>query len=117
MMPGMNQYADMINSDDASKAMKHSKAIIQSMTPYERRNPQRIRTTMKKRIAKGSGTTVNDVTKLINQFAKTKKMMDSFGMMAKSGAFSEDKIEKTVSDLEEKVPELKQYRGIGGKKF
>ena len=69
MIPGMSQYSDIINEADTSSATKKTKAIIQSMTKEERENPDRIRSTMKRRIAKGSGTTVTDVNRLLSQFA------------------------------------------------
>ena len=53
-------------------------AIIQSMTPYERRNPDIIGTSRKRRIAQGSGTTTADVNKLLNQFREMQKMMKMF---------------------------------------
>ncbi len=103
MMPGMNQFADMLDEPEAGKTMKHMKAIIQSMTPYERANPAKIRNTMKKRIAKGSGTTVNDVTKLINMFNKTKKMMDQIGAMNRNGAFTEENVQRMLEATQQRA--------------
>lgn len=80
MLPGMNQYASQIESMDTDAMMKKQEAIIQSMTPYERRHPSELRSSHKNRIAKGSGTTVSDVNKLINSFERTKKMMASMGI-------------------------------------
>ena len=51
------------------------------MTPEERKDPSRLRGTHKRRIAKGSGTTVDDVNKVINQYDKMKKVMRSFSGM------------------------------------
>ena len=56
---------------------------------------------MKKRIAKGSGTTVNDVNRVISQFEKTKKAMDTVGMMQKKGSLTEENLEKMLSDAEQ----------------
>lgn len=81
MMPGMADYKNMVNDDDADKALKKTKAIIQSMTPEERKDPSMLRGTHKRRIASGSGTTVDDVNKLINQFDRTKKLMKQLGSM------------------------------------
>ena len=81
MLPGMSDYKNMINDDDADKQLKVTKAIIQSMTPTERKDPSRLRGTHKRRIAAGSGTSVDDVNKLINQFEKTKKLMQSMSNM------------------------------------
>lgn len=121
MLPGMSQYAPMLDEAKAGDAMKHTKAIIQSMTPYERKYPQRIRGTMKKRIAKGSGTTVNDVNKLINQFNKMKKAMDQIGSMAKNGSFTEESLEKMMDNMQnpQQMQQLQQmqYRQGKGKRF
>ena len=81
MLPGMGDYKNMINDEDADKNLKKVKAVIQSMTPEERKDPSRLRGTHKRRIAKGSGTTVDDVNKVINQYDKMKKLMRSFSGM------------------------------------
>ena len=60
------------------KQMAHVEAIVLSMTPYERRNPDVIKASRKSRIAKGSGTSVQEVNKLLEQFIQMKKMMKSF---------------------------------------
>lgn len=104
MIPGMNQYAGMMNENATQGAMKHTKAIIQSMTKWERENPEKIRSTMKKRIAKGSGTTVNDVNKLLNQHSKMKKMMGTLGGMARSGNLSEEKLNGMMDKMQNVDP-------------
>ncbi len=65
------------------KQFSSLEAIISSMTPKERRNPEIIKSSRKQRIANGSGTTVNDVNKLLTQFEQMKKMMK----MMKNGNF------------------------------
>lgn len=100
MLPGMNQYADMIDETKADGAMAHTKAIIQSMTKYERAHPEKLRGTMKKRIARGSGTRVEDVNKLVNQFNKMKKSMDQLGYMQKSGKLNEENLEKMMNNAQ-----------------
>ena len=75
MIPGFSQYSDMIDEAKASDSMKHTKAIIQSMTKEERRDPSRMRGSMKRRVAAGSGTTLTDVNRCINQYEKMKKVM------------------------------------------
>ena len=77
MIPGMGDYKNMVNDDDADKSIKIMKAVIQSMTKAERKDPSSLRGTHKRRIAAGSGTTVDDVNRVINQFEKTKKVMKS----------------------------------------
>lgn len=84
MMPGAGQLASQINDDDATRQMKRSKAIIQSMTKDERQQPDLLRASRKVRIAKGSGTSVAEVNKLLTQFEKTKEQMKL--MMRMSGA-------------------------------
>jgi len=61
------------------KQMAHVEAIVLSMTPKERRNPEIIKASRKTRIAKGSGTSVQEVNKLLQQFDQMKKMMKQFG--------------------------------------
>ena len=90
MIPGINQYANMISDEDSEKQMKRTKAIIQSMTPYERSHPETLRSSMKRRIANGSGTTVNDVNKLLNQFDKMKTMMNAMASLNKKGKMNEE---------------------------
>ena len=81
MLPGMNDISKQLEDVDADAALKKTKAIIQSMTPLEREDPSIIRSSHKRRIAAGSGTTVNDVNKLMNQYDRMKKMMKQFSMM------------------------------------
>ena len=73
MIPGMGKALKNIDIDD--DAFKGVEAIIRSMTPEERANPIILNGSRRKRIAAGSGTTVQDVNKLIKQFYETKKMM------------------------------------------
>lgn len=73
MIPGMNKAMKGVEIED--DAFKHVEAIIQSMTPQERENPDVINGSRKKRIASGSGRDIQDVNKLIKQFGETKKMM------------------------------------------
>ena len=80
MIPGMNQFAGQLDGMDTEAIMKKQQAIIQSMTPYERKHPETLRSSHKNRIAKGSGTTVNDVNKLINSFERSRKLMSSMGL-------------------------------------
>ncbi len=74
MLPGMSGK-DIDVDDDA---MKKPEAIIRSMTPKERRNPGILNASRRKRIAAGSGTTVQDVNTLIRQFDQARQMMKQF---------------------------------------
>jgi signal recognition particle subunit SRP54 len=82
MIPGADQLGDLA---PAEKEMKKVEAIIQSMTNGERRKPKVINASRKKRIAKGSGTSVHEVNKLLNQFTQMKKVMKMFGGGAMPG--------------------------------
>ncbi len=79
MIPGMNKMKDVEIDDDAFKSIE---AIIYSMTPEERRNPKIINGSRKKRIARGSGTSIQEVNQLLKQFDQMRKMMK---MMQKGG--------------------------------
>lgn len=87
LVPGMGNLKGQIGDlDSKGKEINRTKAIIQSMTLEERRNPQILNASRKKRIARGSGTSVQDVNRLIKQFNEMKKMMKMFqssGMMGK----------------------------------
>lgn len=75
MIPGMGNKLKGANLNVDEKQIDRIKAIIQSMTPKERAKPEILNASRRKRIAAGSGTTVQDVNKLINQFNQTKDMM------------------------------------------
>jgi signal recognition particle subunit SRP54 len=80
MLPGGNKLSGMQLDE---KQMAHTEAIIKSMTPEERRRPQIIGGSRKKRIASGSGTKVQDVNRLLTQFEQMTKLMK--GMSGKHG--------------------------------
>ncbi|MBE7081448.1 MAG: signal recognition particle protein [Clostridiales bacterium] len=75
MLPGMGSKFKINENDIDENKIARTKAIIQSMTMYERENPQIINSSRKTRIAKGSGTSVQEVNKLLKQFEQTKVMM------------------------------------------
>ncbi len=77
MLPGMNKLPKDANVDD--KELVRIEAIIQSMTKKERDNPALLNGSRRRRIATGSGSSVQDVNKLIKQFEQMQKMMKSFG--------------------------------------
>ncbi|MGE6218279.1 signal recognition particle protein [Nubsella zeaxanthinifaciens] len=76
MIPGVGKMMKNIDIDD--DAFKGVESIIQSMTPYERENPDAIQQSRKLRIAKGSGNKLEDVTKLLKQFEDMRKVMKQF---------------------------------------
>lgn len=73
MIPGVGKAIKDLDIDN--DAFKGIEAIINSMTPYERHNPDVIKGTRRQRIAKGSGTSLQEVNKLLNQFESTRKVM------------------------------------------
>ena len=81
MLPGMSGK----DIDVDENAMKKPEAIIRSMTPRERRNPSVLNASRRKRIAAGSGTTVQDVNQLIRQFENAKEMMKRMTSQMKGG--------------------------------
>ena len=84
MVPGMNRKAlKGLKIDD--RQLTWTEAIINSMTPWERENPQMINGSRRKRIAQGSGRSVQQVNQLLKQFAQMKKMMKNMGKMRLPG--------------------------------
>jgi signal recognition particle subunit SRP54 len=79
MLPGAGKMKQLKDLQIDPKELVHTEAIIQSMTPEERRNPAIINGSRKKRIAAGSGTRVQDVNRLLRQFEEAKKLMQLLG--------------------------------------
>lgn len=75
MIPGMGQAMEGVDMSMAEKDMKRIEAIIYSMTPQERRKPDILKASRKRRIAAGSGTTVQEVNALLKQFMEMQRMM------------------------------------------
>ena len=73
MLPGMGKAIRNLDIDD--NAFKGIEAIIYSMTPAERENPALINGSRRKRIAEGSGTSIQEVNRLLKQFDETRRMM------------------------------------------
>ncbi len=87
MIPGMNKLAKMPDAMPSEKELKKVEAMISSMTPQERRNHRIINTSRRRRIAKGSGSTLADVNRLLKQFEQTRRMMKDFTKAGKVGKF------------------------------
>ena len=83
MIPGVGKAMKNVDIDD--DAFKNIEAIINSMTPYEREHPEVIATSRRQRIAKGSGTSIQEVNNLMKRFDETRKMMKMVSQ-AKPGA-------------------------------
>ena len=78
MVPGLNKIKNEVDEDELNAQLKFTEAIISSMTLDERHNPRLLNASRKRRIAKGSGTSVQDVNQLIHQFREMQKMMAQF---------------------------------------
>jgi signal recognition particle subunit SRP54 len=85
MIPGMSQLTKDIAPDVTDQQMKVIEAIINSMTPEERHNPRIINASRKRRIAKGSGTSVVEVNELLSQFRQMQRMMKQISGGGKHG--------------------------------
>lgn len=83
MMPGMGAIKG-VDVDRGEEEMRRSIAIIDSMTPRERSEPSVINGSRRKRIARGSGNNVQDVNRLLRQFAQTRKLMKGLGSGSKA---------------------------------
>ncbi len=88
MIPGVGKALKGATIDP--NAMKRIEAMVLSMTPYERQNPNVINGSRRKRIANGSGTTVQDLNRMLKQFAQMKKMLKSVGKMKFKGGLPKD---------------------------
>jgi signal recognition particle subunit SRP54 len=79
MVPGLGQAARQVDTEAGEREMRRALAIIDSMTPLERHDPSVVNGSRRKRIARGSGTAVEDVNRLLKQFAQARKLMKQFG--------------------------------------
>jgi signal recognition particle subunit SRP54 len=84
MMPGVNENA-LKNVDMDENAIGHMEAILNSMTRNERQRPNIINGSRRRRIARGSGTTVQEVNQLLKQFNMMQKMMKQFNRSGNLG--------------------------------
>jgi signal recognition particle subunit SRP54 len=79
LLPGASQMASAAQAAVDGGELKRIEAIIDSMTPQERRHPELIKASRRRRIALGSGTSTADVNRLLKQFADMQRLMKSFG--------------------------------------
>ena len=84
MIPGMGKLKNM-DMAPAEDEIKKIEAMINSMTPIERQKPAIINGSRRKRIARGSGTEVQDINRLLKKFQQTQKMMKNFSKMGMKG--------------------------------
>jgi signal recognition particle subunit SRP54 len=88
LIPGAKKLASQVDTEKAEHEMKRVEAIINSMTLQERRNPAILNGRRRLRIARGSGTTVTDVNRLMKQFMEMKKMMQRVSKLGVRSLFS-----------------------------
>jgi signal recognition particle subunit SRP54 len=90
LMPGMGQIREQLQDVQMpEKELSRIEAIINSMTPWERKRPKALNASRKNRIAKGSGTTQQDVNDLLKKFNQMQKMMKKFSGKKKKGGAAE----------------------------
>jgi signal recognition particle subunit SRP54 len=87
MVPGLNQFTKDLPSDVTDKQMKRVEAIINSMTLEERRRPDILNGSRRRRIAHGSGTSVQEVNQLVSQFKQMQRMMQQLKSTKGRGVF------------------------------
>jgi signal recognition particle subunit SRP54 len=85
MIPGMGSIKQLAGQKPDEKQLARVEAMISSMTPAERRNYKIINGSRRKRIARGSGTSVEEINRLLKQFVQMRKMLKTFGGMAAGG--------------------------------
>jgi len=114
LIPGMSKLGNLDQLNIDPKQMAHTKAIIQSMTPYERENPDSINQSRRRRIANGSASTVQEVNRLIKQFNESRKMMSAMtngnmgalqnmmGGLGGGGGFGGNRNQNRVAELQAK---------------
>lgn len=111
MLPGLGRYADQIDSANLDDSIiKHQEAIILSMTKAERAKPTILNAKRRQRIAAGSGTTVQDVNKLVKQYEQMETMMRRMKKMGVSGMMSAMKGFMGQDD-QQKLEELQRESG------
>jgi signal recognition particle subunit SRP54 len=85
MIPGLGSQLKQAQTQIDDDSYKGVEALIYSMTPYERRHPESISSSRRRRIAKGAGASTADVNQLLSQFKEMRKMMEQMGQMTKKG--------------------------------
>jgi signal recognition particle subunit SRP54 len=81
MLPGMASMKALADQKPDERQLRRVEAIISSMTPEERRHPEVLDGSRRKRVARGSGTAVEDVNRLMKQFAEMQRMLKVVGQM------------------------------------
>ena len=84
LVPGAQKLTGAINEEEVNSKLVQSEAIISSMTPQERRNPRLLNASRKKRIARGSGTSVEEINMLVKDFRQSHRMLKKMGLLGKT---------------------------------
>ncbi len=108
MLPGMGMQVNESMLPDEKK-LARTEAIIQSMTPKERKNPKLMNPSRKMRIAKGAGVDIAEVNRLVKQFEQTQKVMKQMGLTGKKGRKGFNSMNPFAG--------LKGFNGMKGMKF
>ncbi len=99
MIPGVGRMTKDLDMAEAEGGIKKTEAIINSMTAFERRNPSVLNGSRRRRIAGGSGTTVQDVNQLVKQFRDMQKLMKQMGMTGGKGKRRGRGIPRNMMDM------------------
>jgi signal recognition particle subunit SRP54 len=111
MIPGMGQLKQMAENRPDEKQLARVEAIISSMTPAERGDESLLNGSRRKRIARGSGTSVEDVNRLVKQFGEMKKVLQMMGGMQ---ALQKGAGGKNVMPSQQQMQEMQQQMRKGG---
>lgn len=99
MIPGVNRMTKGMDLSNAEGELKRTEAIINSMTAEERRNPSVLNGSRRRRIASGSGTTVQDVNMLVKQFRDMQKLMKQMGITGGKGKGRRGGMPRNLMDM------------------
>jgi signal recognition particle subunit SRP54 len=117
MIPGLGQLKELAQNKPDEKQMARVEAIICSMTPDERRHDRIINGSRRKRIAKGSGTSVEEVNRLLKQFAEMKKVLQMIGGGGMGGAMKGARPNmQQLQQLQQAAARQGGFQAPGGKK-
>jgi len=118
MIPGMGQLKQMAENRPDEKQLGRVEAIISSMTAAERRDDSLLNGSRRKRIARGSGTSVEEVNRLVKQFGEMKKVLQMMGgMQAMQQGAGGKRIAPTQQQMQEMQQQMRKGGGLpGGKK-
>ena len=117
MIPGMGQLKQAVENRPDEKQMARVEAIISSMTPSERHDESLLNGSRRKRIARGSGTSVEDVNRLVKQFGEMKKVLQMMGgMQALQKSGGGKPVAPTPQQMQQMQAQMRKGGQPGGKK-